>query len=182
MSGAVSDLSARVILDSRGNPTVEVDGCVDGVLRGRAAVPSGASTGSYEAVELRDGGAQWAGKGVDAAVAHVNGEIRNALMGMDVTDQEAIDATLIALAGTANKGRLAAHAILGASMACLRAAADGPQWAPIAGRDRSSLPAPQMNLLNGGVHASSNVDIPEFMIVPHGCDSFSWALTHVGAT
>ena len=176
MSGAVSDLSARVILDSRGNPTVEVDCYVDGVLRGRAAVPSGASTGSYEAVELRDGGAQWAGKGVDAAVAHVNGEIRNALMGMDVTDQEAIDATLIALDGTANKGRLGANAILGASMACLRAAADGPLWAHIAGRDRSSLPVPQMNILNGGVHASSNVDIQEFMVVPHGFDSFSGAL------
>ena len=176
MSGAVSDLSARVILDSRGNPTVEVDCCVDGVLRGRAAVPSGASTGSYEAVELRDGGAQWAGRGVDAAVAHVNGEIRNALMGMDVNDQEAIDATLIALDGTANKGRLGANAILGASMACLRAAADGPLWAHIAGRDRSSLPVPQMNILNGGVHASSNVDVQEFMVVPHGFDSFPRAL------
>ena len=176
MSGAVSDLSARMILDSRGNPTVEVDCYVNGVLRGRAAVPSGASTGSYEAVELRDGGAQWAGRGVDAAVAHVNGEIRNALMGMDVTDQEAIDATLIALDGTANKGRLGANAILGASMACLRAAADGPLWAHIAGRDRSSLPVPQMNILNGGVHASSNVDIQEFMVVPHGFDSFSGAL------
>ena len=176
MSGAVSDLSARVILDSRGNPTVEVDCCVDGVLRGRAAVPSGASTGSYEAVELRDGGAQWSGKGVDAAVAHVNGEIRNALIGMDVNDQEAIDATLIALDGTANKGRLGANAILGASMACLRAAADGPLWAHISGRDRSSLPVPQMNILNGGVHASSNVDVQEFMIVPHGFDSFPRAL------
>jgi len=149
---------------------------VDGVLRGRAAVPSGASTGSYEAVELRDGGAQWAGRGVDAAVAHVNGEIRNALMGIDVTDQEAIDATLIALDGTANKGRLGANAILGASMACLRGAADGPLWAHIAGRDRSSLPVPQMNILNGGVHASSNVDVQEFMVVPHGFDSFSGAL------
>ena len=176
MSGAVSDLSARVILDSRGNPTVEVDCCVDGVLRGRAAVPSGASTGSYEAVELRDGGAQWAGRGVDTAVAHVNGEIRNALMGMDVNDQEAIDATLIALDGTANKGRLGANAMLGASLACLRAAADGPRWAHIAGRDRSSLPVPQMNILNGGVHASSNVDVQEFMVVPHGFDSFPRAL------
>ena len=176
MSGAGSDLSARVILDSRGNPTVEVDCCVDGVLRGRAAVPSGASTGSYEAVELRDGGAQWSGRGVDAAVAHVNGEIRNALIGMDVNDQEAIDATLIALDGTANKGRLGANAILGASMACLRAAADGPLWAHISGRDRSSLPVPQMNILNGGVHASSNVDVQEFMIVPHGFDSFPRAL------
>ena len=176
MSGAVSDLSARVILDSRGNPTVEVDCCVDGGLRGRAAVPSGASTGSYEAVELRDGGAQWAGRGVDTAVAHVNGEIRNSLMGMDVNDQEAIDATLIALDGTANKGRLGANAILGASMACLRAAADGPLWAHIAGRDRSSLPVPQMNILNGGVHASSNVDVQEFMVVPHGFDSFPRAL------
>ncbi len=176
MSGAVSDLSARVILDSRGNPTVEVDCYVEGVLRGRAAVPSGASTGSYEAVELRDGGTQWAGRGVDAAVAHVNGEIRDALIGMDVTDQEAIDATLITLDGTANKGRLGANAILGASMACLRAAAEGPLWAHISERDCSSLPVPQMNILNGGAHASSNVDVQEFMVVPHGFDSFHRAL------
>ena len=107
MSGAISDLSARAILDSRGNPTVEVDCYVDGSLQGRAAVPSGASTGSYEAIELRDGGHQWAGKGVSSAVANVNGEIRDALIGMEVSDQEGIDAVLISLDGTDNKARLA---------------------------------------------------------------------------
>ena len=115
MSGAISDLSARAILDSRGNPTVEVDCYVDGRMQGRAAVPSGASTGSYEAIELRDGGVQWAGKGVSSAVANVNGEIRDALMGMDVSDQEGIDAVLISLDGTENKARLGANAMLGVS-------------------------------------------------------------------
>ena len=176
MSGAVSDLSARMILDSRGNPTVEVDCYVDGVLRGRAAVPSGASTGSHEAVELRDGGAEWAGKGVGVAAANVNGEICDALIGMDVADQEGIDAALVALDGTANKGRLGANAVLGASMACLRAAAGGPLWRYLAGSGPSSLPVPQMNILNGGAHAASSVDIQEFMVVPHGFDSFPEAL------
>ena len=176
MSGAISDLSARMILDSRGNPTVEVDCYVDGVLRGRAAVPSGASTGSYEAVELRDGGSDWVGKGVASAVAHVNGEIHDVLVGMEVSDQEGIDTALVALDGTPNKGRLGANAMLGASMACLRASSSGPLWAHIASGGSSSLPVPQMNILNGGVHASSNVDVQEFMIVPHGFDSFPRAL------
>ena len=133
MSGAISDLSARAILDSRGNPTVEVDCYVDGRLLGRAAVPSGASTGSYEAIELRDGGDQWIGKGVASAVANVNGEIRDALIGMDVADQEGIDTALVSLDGTENKARLGANAMLGVSMACLRAAASGTLWQHIAG-------------------------------------------------
>ena len=176
MSGAISDLSARAILDSRGNPTVEVDCYVDGRLQGRAAVPSGASTGSYEAIELRDGGNQWVGKGVTSAVANVNGEIRNALIGMDVTDQESIDAVLVSLDGTENKARLGANAMLGVSMACLRAAAQGTLWQHISEGGPSSIPVPQMNILNGGAHAASNVDIQEFMVVPHGFDSFSDAL------
>ena len=133
MSGAISDLSARAILDSRGNPTVEVDCYVDGLLQGRAAVPSGASTGSYEAIELRDGGDQWAGKGVTSAVANVNGEIRDALIGMDVADQQGIDAVLVSLDGTDNKARLGANAMLGVSMACLRAATQDALWQHIAG-------------------------------------------------
>ena len=176
MSGAISDLSARMILDSRGNPTVEVDCYVDGVLRGRAAVPSGASTGSYEAVELRDGGSDWVGKGVASAVAHVNGEIHDVLVGMEVSDQEGIDTALVALDGTPNKGRLGANAMLGASMACLRASSSGPLWAHIASGGSSSLPVPQMNILNGGAHAASNVDIQEFMVVPHGFYGFQEAL------
>ena len=176
MSGAISDLSARAILDSRGNPTVEVDCYVDGQWQGRAAVPSGASTGSYEAIELRDGGDLWVGKGVTSAVANVNGEIRDALIGMDVTDQESIDAVLISLDGTENKARLGANAMLGVSMACLRAASPRALWEHIAGDGQSSIPVPQMNILNGGAHAASNVDIQEFMVVPHGFNSFSDAL------
>ena len=176
MSGAISDLSARAILDSRGNPTVEVDCYVNGRMQGRAAVPSGASTGSYEAIELRDEGDEWAGKGVASAVANVNGEIREALIGMDVADQEGIDAILVSLDGTQNKARLGANAMLGVSMACLKAAAPGALWQHIAGEGPSSIPVLQMNILNGGAHAASNVDIQEFMVVPHGFDSFPDAL------
>ena len=145
-------------------------------MQGRAAVPSGASTGSYEAIELRDGGDLWVGKGVTSAVANVNGEIRDALIGMDVTDQESIDAVLISLDGTENKARLGANAMLGVSMACLRAASPRALWEHIAGDGQSSIPVPQMNILNGGAHAASNVDIQEFMVVPHGFNSFSDAL------
>jgi len=145
-------------------------------MQGRAAVPSGASTGSYEAIELRDGGDEWAGKGVASAVANVNGEIREALIGMDVADQEGIDAILVSLDGTQNKARLGANAMLGVSMACLKAAAPGALWQHIAGEGPSSVPVPQMNILNGGAHAASNVDIQEFMVVPHGFDSFPDAL------
>ena len=176
MSGAISDLSARTILDSRGNPTVEVECYVDGELGGRASVPSGASTGTYEAVELRDREAKWAGKGVYKAISHLNGEIRDALIGMSIDNQEAIDTALIELDGTANKSRLGANAILGASMSCLRAAADGPLWAHIASGGPSSIPVPLMNILNGGAHAASNVDIQEFMVVPHGFNDFPEAL------
>lgn len=172
MSGAISDLSARMILDSRGNPTVEVSCFVDGELRGRAAVPSGASTGSHEAVELRDGGNHWMGKGVSKAVSNVNGEIRDAIVGMEISDQVAIDSRMIELDGTNNKSRLGANAILGVSMACLRASTDGPLWAHISSEKNASLPVPMMNILNGGAHASSNVDVQEFMVVPHGFTSF----------
>jgi enolase len=144
---------------------------------GRAAVPSGASTGRHEAVELRDGGAGWSGKGVERALANVNGPIRARLEGMDVTDQTAIDMALIELDGTPNKAILGANAILGASMACLRAAVgEGEVWEHLADGGERSLPVPQMNILNGGAHANSNVDVQEFMVVPHGFDSFPAAL------
>ncbi|HJM17954.1 MAG TPA: phosphopyruvate hydratase [Candidatus Thalassarchaeaceae archaeon] len=176
MSGAISDLSARMILDSRGNPTVEVDCFVDGSFRGRASVPSGASTGSHEAVELRDGGTKWSGKGVEVAVSNVNGEIRDSLIGMSVEDQEKIDSTLIELDGTDNKSRLGANAMLGVSLACLRAASDEPLWKHIDSVGNACLPVPLMNILNGGAHANSNVDVQEFMIVPHGFGNFPDAL------
>jgi len=176
MGAAISDIFARAILDSRGNPTVEVDCFVDGTLRGRAMVPSGASTGTHEAAELRDGGQDWMGKGVSEAVNNVNGEIRKALIGMDPADQESIDSVLIELDGTPNKARLGANSTLGASLSCLRASSDGDLWARIASGEEVSLPVPMMNILNGGAHASSNVDIQEFMVVPHGFDEFSEAL------
>lgn len=179
MGGIITDLKARAIIDSRGNPTVEVDCFVDGILMGRAAVPSGASTGSYEAVELRDGGKDWMGKGVSKAVHNVNEEIRNLLVGLDVSNQEEIDASMLILDGTPNKGRLGANAILGASMSVIRAAAnqsEKPLWSYISTKNENKLPVPLMNILNGGAHAASNVDVQEFMVVPHGFDSFSDAL------
>ncbi len=176
MGAAISDIFARAILDSRGNPTVEVDCYVDGLLRGRSTVPSGASTGSYEAVELRDGGHRWMGKGVQEAVNNVNGEIREALIGMDPTDQVAIDSALIELDGTRNKARLGANSILGASLSCLRAASDDDLWIRISPEYNPTLPVPMLNILNGGAHASSNVEIQEFMVVPHGFGDFSEAL------
>jgi len=179
MGGIITDLKARAIIDSRGNPTVEVDCFVDGILMGRAAVPSGASTGSHEAVELRDGGKDWMGKGVSKAVHNVNEEIRNLLVGLDVSNQEEIDASMLILDGTPNKGRLGANAILGASMSVIRAAAKQSEkslWSYISTKNENKLPVPLMNILNGGAHAASNVDVQEFMVVPHGFDSFSDAL------
>tara|TARA_B100000965_G_scaffold267761_1_gene226346 strand:+ start:231 stop:1481 length:1251 start_codon:yes stop_codon:yes gene_type:complete len=179
MGGIITDLKARAIIDSRGNPTVEVDCFVDGILMGRAAVPSGASTGSHEAVELRDGEKDWMGKGVSKAVNNVNKEIRNLLVGLDVFNQEEIDASMLTLDGTMNKGRLGANAILGASMSVIRAAATQSQkslWSYISLNHENRLPIPLMNILNGGAHAASNVDVQEFMVVPHGFNSFSDAL------
>ena len=177
MGAAISDIFARAILDSRGNPTVEVDCYVDGLLRGRAAVPSGASTGTHEAVELRDGGDRWMGKGVQVSIDNVNGPIREALIGVDPANQHEIDSLLIELDGSANKGVLGANATLGVSLSCLRAAAQGEQlWNHICKGGKSSLPVPMMNILNGGAHAETRVDVQEFMVVPHGFDDFSEAL------
>ena len=179
MGGVITDLKARIIIDSRGNPTVEVDCFVDEILMGRAAVPSGASTGSHEAVELRDGTKDWMGKGVTEAVNNVNNEIKDLLIGLDVSNQEEIDASMITLDGTSNKGRLGANAILGASMSVIRAAANQskkPLWSYISTTNEQNLPVPLMNILNGGAHAASNVDVQEFMVVPHGFGNFSDAL------
>ena len=176
MGTRITRVHGRMILDSRGNPTVEVDCQTEDGTIGRAAVPSGASTGRHEAVELRDGGPEWYGKGVGQAVANVNGPIADSIIGMDVTDQEAIDQAMKAADGTPNKSVMGANAILGASMACLRAATGtGEIWQHISS-EKPTLPVPLMNILNGGAHANSNVDVQEFMIVPHGFDSFPEAL------
>ena len=178
MSGIITDLKARTIIDSRGNPTVEVDCFVDGVLLGRAAVPSGASTGSHEAVELRDNSDEWLGKGVTKAVDNVNLKIKDLLVGLSVSNQEEIDASMLSFDGTTNKANLGANAILGASMAAIRAASkisEKPLWKYISKGQKTSLPVPLMNILNGGAHATSNVDVQEFMVVPHGFDNFSEA-------
>ena len=179
----ISSVHARQILDSRGNPTVEVDVTLESGARGRAAVPSGASTGEFEATELRDGGSRWGGKGVTQAVANVNGELAAAAIGLDASDQRALDDALIALDGTANKSRLGANAILGVSLACAHAAAADagqPLWRYLGGADANVLPVPMMNVLNGGAHADNRVDFQEFMIVPCGAASFGEAL-RVGA-
>ena len=179
MSTIVS-VSAREILDSRGNPTVEVDVILDTGSAGRAAVPSGASTGEREAVELRDGDAhRYGGKGVLGAVNNVNTEIAEALQGMDATDQIAIDRTMINLDGTENKGRLGANAMLGVSMAVARAGAMEvglPLYRYLGGPMARTMPVPMMNILNGGAHATNTVDFQEFMIVPVGAESFADAL------
>ena len=176
----IVDVLAREILDSRGNPTVEVEVCLEDGTVGRAAVPSGASTGIYEACELRDGDkGRYLGKGVLKAVTNVNAEIAEALVGQNVLDQTAIDRALIQLDGTPNKERLGANAILGASLACAKAAAQClglPLYAYIGGVNAKTLPLPMMNILNGGAHASNNVDIQEFMIMPVGAESFGEAL------
>jgi len=176
----IVDIHAREILDSRGNPTVEADVVLDSGDLGRAAVPSGASTGRREAIELRDGDPhRYGGKGVLKAVAHVNGEIRKTLVGLDAHDQEKIDQTMIELDGTENKSRLGANAILAVSLACARAAAAAakqPLYHFLHDAGPYILPVPMMNIINGGVHADNNVDIQEFMILPVGMASFSEAL------
>ena len=179
----IASVRGRQILDSRGNPTVEVDVALTSGAVGRAAVPSGASTGVHEAVELRDGGKAWGGKGVGAAVANVGGEIAGAVIGLDATDQRAVDARLVELDGTPNKGRLGANAILGVSMAAAKAAAahaGQPLWRWLGGEGASRLPVPMLNVINGGAHADNAIDFQEFMVVPAGADSFAEAL-QVGA-
>ena len=180
---AIASIHARQILDSRGNPTVEVEIVLESGARGLAAVPSGASTGEFEAVELRDGGDSWAGKGVAKAVDHVNGEIAKALSGAQIAEQGALDETMIELDGTPNKGRLGANAILGVSLAAAKAAAadsEQPFYRYVAelygGGEPTILPVPMMNVLNGGAHADNSVDFQEFMVVPAGSSSFSECL------
>jgi enolase 1/2/3 len=181
---AIIDITAREILDSRGNPTVEVDVTLESGSMGRAAVPSGASTGAHEAVELRDGdAARYGGKGVRKAVDAVNGEIFDALSGFDAEDQVAIDALLVELDGTANKSRLGANATLGVSLACAKAAAsevDQPLYRYVGGVYARTLPVPMMNVVNGGVHADNPIDIQEFMIVPVGAANVADAI-RIGA-
>jgi enolase len=176
---AIVDIIGREVLDSRGNPTVEVDVVLADGSRGRAAVPSGASTGTHEAVELRDGGERYLGKGVRNAIEAVNGEIFDAISGMDAEAQVKIDQTMIALDGTPNKGRLGANAILGVSLAVAKAAAAAkrePLYRYVGGAAARLLPVPMMNIINGGVHADNPIDFQEFMIVPVGAPSFAEAL------
>ena len=177
---AISRVHARQILDSRGNPTVEVDVVLEDGSFGRAAVPSGASTGAHEAVELRDGDkVRWGGKGVDRAVANVNGEIAKAVTGREAKDQRGLDEAMIALDGTENKGLLGANAILGVSLATAKAAAASegvPLYRYVGGAEANLLPAPMMNILNGGVHADNGIDFQEFMVMPVGAPTFAEAL------
>jgi enolase len=175
----IERVHARQILDSRGNPTVEVEVALRSGAQGRAAVPSGASTGEFEATELRDGGERWLGKGVTRAVSSVDGEIAGAVTGMDASDQQRLDEALIALDGTPNKSRLGANAILGVSLAAAhaQAAEEGlPLWRYLGGESARVLPVPMMNVLNGGVHADNKVDFQEFMVVPCGAPTFSECL------
>lgn len=178
----ISNISAREILDSRGNPTIEADVTLDSGITGRAAVPSGASTGEHEAVELRDEDkARYQGKGVLKAIANVNGEIRSSLIGQEATEQRRIDETLISLDGTENKGRLGANATLAVSMAVAHAAAINaalPLYRYLGGESATNLPVPMMNIINGGSHADNSVDLQEFMIIPAGAPSFSEALRY----
>jgi enolase len=174
---AITGVRARQVLDSRGNPTVEVE--VAAGARGTAIVPSGASTGVHEAVELRDGGSAWSGKGVSTAVASVNGEIAEAVRGLDVLDQESLDRVLIEVDGTPNKGRLGANAILGVSLAAAKAAAAEAGvslFRHLGGEAATTLPVPMLNVINGGVHADNSIDLQEFMLVPAGAESFSVGL------
>ncbi len=176
MKTRITAVGARQVLDSRGNPTVEAEVGLESGAVGRAAVPSGASTGRFEAVELRDGGEAFGGKGVTKAVANVNGEIASALVGLDATDQPALDQTLIELDGTPNKSRLGANAILGCSLAAAKAAAADAgvslfRW--LGGEDARTLPVPLMNVVNGGAHAQNSLDLQEFMVVPAGAETFA---------
>ncbi len=176
---SIVHLEGREVLDSRGNPTVEVEVVLASGAMGRAIVPSGASTGQFEAVELRDGGDRFGGKGVLDAVANVDGEIAEALLGVDGADQRLVDQTMLALDGTENKGRLGANALLGVSLAVAHAAADEcglPLYRYVGGANAHVLPAPMMNVLNGGAHADNSVDLQEFMIMPLGASSFSEAV------
>ena len=175
----ILDVYAREILDSRGNPTVEVDVLVEGEFLGRAAVPSGASTGQFEAVEMRDGGDRYLGKGVQDAVDNVNNIIAEEIIGMNVLDQVAVDKKLLEIDGTYNKGKLGANAILGVSMAVAKAAAEAlqmPLYQYLGGFNAKQLPVPMMNIMNGGKHADNTVDFQEFMIMPVGASSFKEAL------
>jgi enolase len=175
----ITDVRGRQVLDSRGNPTVEVEVRLESGALGRAIVPSGASSGVHEAVELRDGGAAWAGKGVTQAVANVNGELAKLARGRDAADQAGLDRAMAELDGTPNKGRLGANAILGVSLAAAKAAAAEagvPLYRYVGGDDASTLPVPMMNVINGGVHASNSIDLQEFMVVPVGAESFSEGL------
>ncbi|MDQ1425416.1 MAG: enolase [Acidimicrobiaceae bacterium] len=175
----IEHVVAREVLDSRGNPTVEVEVVLDTGARGRAIVPSGASTGEHEAVELRDGGNRYGGKGVLDAVANVNGDILDAIVGLDALDQRLLDAELIALDGTDNKSRLGANALLGVSLATAKAAAaelELPLYRYVGGVNAHVLPVPMFNVLNGGVHADNNIDLQEFMIMPIGAPSYGEAL------
>jgi enolase len=175
----IEQVRAREVLDSRGNPTVEVEVLLESGAGGRAIVPSGASTGTYEATEWRDGGERYGGKGVLGAVEHVNGEIGEVLSGFDSSDQRGVDLALIDLDGTPTKGRLGANAVLGVSLAVARAAADDvslPLYRYVGGANAHVLPVPLMNVINGGVHADNSIDLQEFMIVPVGAASYSEAL------
>ena len=175
----IVDVFAREIIDSRGNPTVEAEVIAEGGYVGRAAVPSGASTGMYEAVELRDGGEHFGGLGVQKAVDNVNNIIADKIVGMNVLDQILIDSVLCTLDGTPNKSKLGANAILGVSLACAKAAAKAlgvGLYQYIGGSFAHTLPVPMMNILNGGAHAGNNIDIQEFMIMPIGAPDFKEAL------
>jgi len=175
----ITTISGRQVLDSRGNPTVEVEVGLESGAAGRAIVPSGASTGAFEAVELRDGGDAWRGKGVATAVGNVNGELRQAVLGRDATDQRGLDQAMIDVDGTDNKGRLGANALLGISLATAHAAAADrglPLYRYLGGANAHVLPVPMMNVLNGGEHADNNVDLQEFMVMPVGAASFSEGL------
>ena len=177
----ITNITARQILDSRGNPTVEVDVITDGGFYGRAAVPSGASTGAFEAVELRDGGDEWMGKGVQKALANIENTLSEALIGVDVTEQKLIDKLLISCDKTENKSIMGANAILGVSLACAKAAADAvnlPLYRYVGGAYSHIMPVPMMNILNGGSHADNAIDIQEFMIMPIGAPSFSEGLRY----